>query len=101
MKISNFQDYNIIHLYYSRPLSLWFDSHGKGFPSGSAVKNLPPNAGDEGSSTGQEDPLEKWQAAPTFLSGKSSGQRSLAGYRPWGHKEADMTEQLNKNNSKP
>ena len=22
------------------------------------------------------------------------GQRSLAGYRPWGHKESDMTEQL-------
>ena len=23
------------------------------------------------------------------------GQRSLAGYNPWGHKELDMTEQLN------
>ena len=25
----------------------------------------------------------------------SQGQRSLAGYSPWGHKESDMTEQLN------
>ena len=23
-----------------------------------------------------------------------SGQKSLAGYSPWGHKESDMTEQL-------
>ena len=23
------------------------------------------------------------------------GQRSLAGYSPWGHKQSDMTEQLN------
>ena len=28
-----------------------------------------------------------------FLPGKLHGQRSLAGYSPWGHKELDMTEQ--------
>ena len=28
-----------------------------------------------------------------FLPGKSHAQRSLAGYRLWGHKESDMTEQ--------
>ena len=27
------------------------------------------------------------------LPGTSHGQRSLAGYSPWGHKESDMTEQ--------
>ena len=27
----------------------------------------------------------KWQIAPVFLPGKSYGQRSLAGYSPWGH----------------
>ena len=27
----------------------------------------------------------KWQATPVFLPGKSHGQRSLAGYSPWGH----------------
>ena len=34
----------------------------------------------------------KWQPAPVFLPGKFRGQRSLAGYSPWGHKESDMTE---------
>ena len=28
----------------------------------------------------------KWQPTPEFLLGKSHGQRSLAGYIPWGHK---------------
>ena len=27
-----------------------------------------------------------------ILPGESHGQRSLAGYSPWGHKELDMTE---------
>ena len=34
----------------------------------------------------------KWQPTPVFLPGKSHGQRSLAGYNPWGCKESDMTE---------
>ena len=37
----------------------------------------------------------KWQPTPVFLSGKSHGQRSLAGYSPW-VTESDTTEQLNK-----
>ena len=36
----------------------------------------------------------KWQSTPVLLPGKSHGQRSLAGYSPWGHKELDTTEQL-------
>ena len=28
----------------------------------------------------------------SILTGKSHGQRSLAGYSPWGHEESDMTE---------
>ena len=36
----------------------------------------------------------KWQPTPVFLPGKSHGQRSLAGYSPWHHKELDLTEQL-------
>ena len=36
----------------------------------------------------------KWQPAPVFLPGEFHGQRSLAGYSPWGHKELDMAEQL-------
>ena len=31
---------------------------------------------------------------PVFLPGESHGQRSLAGYSPWGRKESDTTEQL-------
>ena len=33
-----------------------------------------------------------WQPTPVFLPGESHGQRSLAGYSPWGHKELDMDE---------
>ena len=36
----------------------------------------------------------KWQPTPVFLHGKCYGQRSLAGYRPWGHKESDTTEHI-------
>ena len=38
-------------------------------------------------SLGREDPLEKEMATnPVFLPGKSHGQRSQAGYSPWGRK---------------
>ena len=32
----------------------------------------------------------KWQPTAVFLPGKSYGQRSLAGYSPWGLKESDQ-----------
>ena len=35
-----------------------------------------------------------WQPTAVFLPGESHGQRSLAGYRPWGRKESDRTECL-------
>ena len=61
------------------------------------VKNSPANAGDirdvgsfpgPGISPGggNGNPL------PVFLPGESHGQRSLAGYSPWGHKELNTTE---------
>ena len=34
----------------------------------------------------------KWQPTPVFVPGESHGQRSLAGYSPWGRKESDTTE---------
>ena len=34
----------------------------------------------------------KWQPTPVFLPGKSHGQRSLAGYSPWGHKSQITTD---------
>ena len=35
---------------------------------------------------------EGTQPTPGFLSGEPHGQKSLAGYGPWGHKELDTTE---------
>ena len=37
---------------------------------------------------------KEWHPTPVFLPGESNGQRSLASYSPWGHKESDTTEQL-------
>ena len=34
---------------------------------------------------------KKWQPTPIFLPGEHNGQRSLAGYSPWDHRESDMT----------
>ena len=34
----------------------------------------------------------QWQPTPVFLPGEICGQRSLAGYSPWGCKESDTTE---------
>ena len=63
-----------------------------GFPGGAGGKNLPDNAGGVGDRAG-EDPLEEGMAtSPVFLPGESHGQRSLAGYSPWGHRELDGTE---------
>ena len=56
------------------------------------VKHLPAMQETWVQSLGQEDPLEKGMEMPVFLPGKSHGQRSLAGYRPRGHKESDTTE---------
>ena len=36
-----------------------------------------------------------WQPTLLFLPGKPHGQRSLAGYSPWGCKELDTTEVTN------
>ena len=33
----------------------------------------------------------KWQPTPVLLPGESHGQKSLAGYSPWGRKESDTT----------
>ena len=45
-------------------------------------------------SLGWENPLEKEMETHSsiFLPGDSQGQRSLAGYSPWGRKKLDMTE---------
>ena len=63
---------------------------------GSEVKNLPVKQEIQKSrveSLGQEDPLKEDSATQSsILAWRIPGQRSLAGYRPWGHRESDMTE---------
>ena len=72
-----------------------------GIPGGSDGKESAYSAGEPGSipgsggSAGWEDPLEKGMATHSvFLPGEFHGQRSLAGYSPWGCKESDTTEPL-------
>ena len=53
------------------------------------VKNLPANVGDAGLISVSERFPEEGNGNPqVFLPGKSHGQRSLAGYSPWGRKRA-------------
>ena len=63
-------------------------------PGVSVVKNLPSNAEDIGDDpwVGNIPWSRKWQPSPVFLPGEFYGQRSLAGYSPWGCKELYMTE---------
>ena len=68
-----------------------------GFPGGPEAEASASNAGDVGSIPGSgrspgEGKLEL--CTPAFLPGKVHGQRSLAGYSPWGRKESEMTERL-------
>ena len=56
------------------------------------IKNLPANAGDVSLIPESErSPGEEMLTTPAFLPVKFRGQRSLAGYSPWGRKESDMT----------
>ena len=64
-----------------------------GFPGGIVVNNLLANAGeakDAGSIPWvRKIPWRrKWQPTPLYLPGNFHGQRSLAGYSPWGHTHA-------------
>ena len=43
----------------------------------------------------------EWQPTPVSSPGESHGQRSLAGYSPWSHKEPDTNEQLSTSNNLP
>ena len=64
----------------------------KDFPSGSVVKNLPASAGDMGSVSELGRCPGGGDGIPMNVLGREShGQRSLAGYSPWGHKEPDTT----------
>ena len=63
-------------------------------PSGSAVKHLP--ASKRHRRCGFDPWVKKipwrraWTPTPVLLPEESHGQRSLAGYSPWGHKETQL-----------
>ena len=55
------------------------------------VKNLPAMQETRVQSRVRRIPWRReWQPTPVFLPGESRGQRSLAGYSPWGRRESDM-----------
>ena len=66
------------------------------FPGGSDGKVSACNSGDLGSipGSGRSPWRRKWQPTPVLLPAKFHGLRSLVGYRLWGRKELDRTEQL-------
>ena len=78
-------------------LSDWNELNWKqnSFPGGSVVKNLPVTGADADSIWVKKIPwIRTLEPTPVFLPGKSPGERSLVGYRPWGHKELNTTKQL-------
>ena len=67
------------------------------FPGGSGMKNPPAMQEAQAMwvlTLGGEDPLEEGMAPPTlaFLPGEPHGERSLAGYSPWGRRESGTPE---------
>ena len=57
------------------------------------VKNPPSNKRCGFNSWVRKIPWRRaWQPTPVLLPGESHGQRSPAGYSPWGHQELDTTE---------
>ena len=59
------------------------------------VKNLPVVQEIQLQSLAQKIPWpSEWLHTPVFLPGEFLGQRSLAGYSPWGCKEWGTTERL-------
>ena len=67
-----------------------------GFPGGSDSKESAFDAGNTGSIPGSGRPPREGNGYPLQYSCLESphGQRSLAAYSLWGHKELGMTEQL-------
>ena len=68
-----------------------------GFPGGSVVKNPPATTEDEGDmgsipGTGRCPGRGNDSSSQYSCLENAHGQRSLAGCRPWGRKEQDMTE---------
>ena len=65
-----------------------------GFPGDTALKNQPAKAGDAGliPGSGRCPEIGNGSLLQYSCMEKGQGQRSLAGYSPWGPKESDTTE---------
>ena len=87
----------IIWTFVVKVMSLLFNmlSRFNGLPCSSNGKEPSCNAWDQGSIWVRKILWRReQQSTPVFLLGESHGQRSLAGYSPWGRKELYVTEQL-------
>ena len=75
---------------FKSPSSKRIHTADSGLPRWLSGKESSYQGGDKGSvpGLGKIPCRRKWQPTPEFLPGKSYGQRSLAGYSPWGHKES-------------
>ena len=76
-----------------KSLILVFISTHPGDPRASLVAQTKESACNTGLDpwVGEIPWRRKWQHTPVFLVVEFRGQRSLAGYSPWGRKELDMT----------
>ena len=83
----------LVAISYSRNICVCIYIYA-GFPGGSDGKESLAIQETWVQSLAWEDPLSRaWQPTPVFLPGEFHGEKSLAGYSPWCHKESDMTEQ--------
>ena len=75
-------------------ISVWVQIQG-GFPGSPVVKNAYQGRRHKrpgfGPCVGKTPWRRAWQPTPVFLPGESHGQRSLAGFSPWGLEEPDTT----------
>ena len=73
----------------------WFIPNQVGWSVFQMVMNLPAMQKPRVGSLGEKDLLQQeWLPILVYFPGEFHGQRSLAGYSPWGRKESDMTERL-------
>ena len=85
------------HVHYDCRLHVIMEIRHLGFPGGASSKE--PACQCKRCRRRRFDPWvgkipwrRAWQPPPVLLPGESHGQRSLAGYSPWGPKELDLTE---------
>ena len=82
-----------------KPTHLGSPNYDKGFPHGAVVKNTAVNAGDARdmgliTSLGRSPGEGNGNSLQYSCLENPHGQRSLAGYSSWSHKESNTTERL-------